>query len=180
MTEGPTTIVISRHIREGREADFEDLLRSWVPRLLKFPGHEGALIMRPLAPGREHGAVLRFRSWGDWEAFCNWDQYLAFLQHLQPLLEHEPRLQHLTGMEGWFPAQNGGRTPPRWKMAILTWVGVCFTVGVLSMTLGPILGDWSWFGKLLVMNAAVVIVLTWGVMPALSWLTSPWISPSRR
>lgn len=55
-----------------------------------------------------------------------------------------------------------------WRTAFSTWVGVCITVGTLSTTAGPFLAQWSWLSQLLLFNAAVVIVLTWIVMPALS------------
>jgi len=173
------TVVISRHVREGCEGEFKDLLGSWIPRLIAFPGHEGALMLQPLEPEREFGAILRFRSLNDWELFREWEQYLRFLGELEPLLERQPRVQYSSGLDGLFPESINRRSPPRWKMAVATWIGVCFTVGGLGATLGPLMSTWSWFSKLLVMNAAVVAALTWGVMPVLTRLLSAWLRPSR-
>lgn len=176
---GPVTVVISRHVREGREEDFKAVLGRWIPRLVAFPGHEGVLMLHPLPPEREFGAILRFRSRDDWESFRGWSEYGLFLQELQPLLERQPRVQHLTGLEALFPVPVDGAAPPRWRLAIVTWIGVCFTVGTLGVTLGPCLSDWSWLSKLLIMNAAVVVALTWCVMPILSRLLSAWLLPSK-
>lgn len=178
MSGASTTIVITRQVRAGCEADFEALLRTWIPRLVQFPGHEGALILQPLPPAREYGAVLKFASQSAWEAFQQWDQYALFLEQLKPLLEEEPRTEHLTGMEAWFRWGRTHRQPARWKMAIVTWVGVCLTVGVLGQTLGPRIENWPWLGNLLLINAAVVVVLTWAVMPALTRLVGSWLQPS--
>ena len=62
-------------------------------------------------------------------------------------------------------------------MAIVTWAGVCLTVGVLGVLLGPMMSDWSWFANLLAMNAAVVAVLTWVVMPIVTRLLHNWLNP---
>ncbi len=67
---------------------------------------------------------------------------------------------------------------PRWKMAVLTWVGVCFTVGVLGLLLGRWMTSFSWFTNLLVFNAAVVLMLTWVVMPVLTWSAQRWLRSS--
>lgn len=176
MQEVPVSIVITRHVRAGSEADFEALLRAWIPRLVAFPGHQGALILQPLHPSREYGAVLRFRSLRDWEAFREWNEYRDFLGQLNPLLEVEPHFEQLTGLEAWFTAP-GRFHPQRWKMAVVTWVGVCLTVGTLSAALGTTLASWQWLPRLLAMNAAVVAALTWGVMPVLTWMASWWLVP---
>lgn len=68
-----------------------------------------------------------------------------------------------------------GDSVPRWKMAILTWIGVCVTVGVLGFLIGPWTANWSWFTNLLFFNAAVVLLLTWLVMPVLIWFAEAWL-----
>jgi antibiotic biosynthesis monooxygenase (ABM) superfamily enzyme len=62
----------------------------------------------------------------------------------------------------------------RWKMAIVTWVGVCLTVGILNVVLRPLVVGWTWWTTLLGFNAVVVAALTWVVMPVLSRMTRGW------
>lgn len=177
MAEESLTIVITRRVRLGHEAAFEQSLSEWIPQSVTFPGHQGALILRPSAGGREYGAVLRFRTRQQWHAFQESAEYQAFLETIRPHLDDDPQVAIDTGLEAWF-RDAGTSNPPVWKMAIVTWVGVCLTVGLLGLLLGPVMSSWAWLTKLLVMNAAVVAMLTWIVMPILVsgsrfWLRSP-------
>jgi antibiotic biosynthesis monooxygenase (ABM) superfamily enzyme len=169
------TIVITRIVRCGCESAFEQAVREWIPRAVEFPGHQGALMLQPSVGGREYGAVLRFRSLELWREFQESLEYQEFLDRIRPYLEESPRTDELTGMETWFRLSSETLLPPRWKMAIVTWVGVCLTVGVLGVLLGPLMSNWSWFAYLLAMNAAVVAVLTWVVMPLLTRMARAWL-----
>jgi antibiotic biosynthesis monooxygenase (ABM) superfamily enzyme len=177
MAEEPLTIVITRRVRLGHEAPFEQALADWIPQSVTCPGHQGALIVRPSGGGREYGAVLRFRTRHLWQAFQESAEYQTFLENIRPHLDDDPRVAIDMGLEAWFRGA-GTSNPPVWKMAIVTWVGVCLTVGLLGVLLGPMMSSWTWLTKLLVMNAAVVAMLTWIVMPILVrgsriWLRLP-------
>jgi antibiotic biosynthesis monooxygenase (ABM) superfamily enzyme len=179
MNGESVTIVIARTVRRGCEEAFERAVREWVPRAVEFPGHQGALILQPHPGGREYGAVLRFQSLELWRAFQESPEYQSFLDKIRPYLEEPPRVDAVTGMEAWFRWSGAALPPPRWKMALVTWVGVCLTVGVLGALLGPSMSGWSWFARLLAMNAAVVAVLTWVVMPPLTWFARVWLRTVR-
>ncbi len=183
MSDESITIVITRRIRPGREKAFERAVQDWIPRAIAFPGHLGAFLLHPHASadssqGREYGAVLRFRSMDQWNAFRVLPEYREFLDSIRPYLMDEPSVEAATGLEAWFRWTGTTLPPPRWKMAIVTWIGVCLTVGVLGALLGAGMSEWPWLARLLVMNAAVVIVLTWGVMPWLTKLTHGWLHPA--
>jgi len=173
MSAAPITVVISRIVRPGREEAFEQAVREFIPKSLQFAGHQGAFILRPPPGRREYGAVVRFESQEAWEAFRDADQYQAFLAGIREHLEEEPRVELATGLEGWFaaPGRHFVEAPPRWKMAVTTWFGVVATSLVLVLTLGRWIESWPWLLRHLTFNAAMVVLLTWIVMPSLSaWL----------
>lgn len=185
MNDESITIVITRRVRPGREKAFERAVQDWIPRAVTFPGHLGAFLLHPHPTadsprGREYGAVLRFRSMSLWKAFEESLEYREFLESIRPDQVDAPRVEAATGLEAWFRWTGTTQPPPRWKMAIVTWVGVCLTVGVLGILLGPGMSGWPPVARLLVMNAAVVVVLTWGVMPLLTRLTHRWLRPGRQ
>jgi antibiotic biosynthesis monooxygenase (ABM) superfamily enzyme len=55
-----------------------------------------------------------------------------WIERLQPLIEKPEAIQTLTGLETWFtlPDKPMKAPPPRYKMAVVTWLGVFFTISI--------------------------------------------------
>src|SRR5438045_3727743 len=121
----PVTVVITRAVLPGSEQAFEEAVKAWVPEALAFPGHLGVHMLRPPPGGREYGAVLKFRTQAEWEAFRLAPEYLHFRTRIRPYLVDEPRVETECGLESWFTTLGSPvlRVPPRWKMAVVTWLG---------------------------------------------------------
>jgi antibiotic biosynthesis monooxygenase (ABM) superfamily enzyme len=178
----PLTVLITRTVRAGREAAFEAAVRAWIPTALAFPGHLGVHMHRPPPGGREYAAVLKFCSGADWDAFAASDPYRRFLAGIREHLEADPRVETVSGLETWFtpPGTPVALAPPRWKMAVITWLGVNLTAAALSYVLPPLTAGWPWALAFVTFNAGVVAGLTWVVMPLLGRLFSVWLQPTRR
>jgi len=175
----PVTVIITRNVRQSSEAAFEGALRSFIPKALTFSGHLGVHMLRPPPGNGEFGAVLKFRSQRAWEAFQRWPEYQKFLAEIEPYLEAHPRVETLCGLESWFTPMGAEvlHAPPRWRMAVVTWIGVCLSVYVVNSAFSLFAQAWPTFLVFLVANAVVVASLTWIVMPVLSWLFRSWLSP---
>jgi uncharacterized protein len=173
----PITVIITRVVRAGSEAAFEDALKAFIPISFTFPGHLGAHILRPPRGGREYGAVIKFRSRQDWEAFLRWSEYASFLSEVEPYLEGPQQVETLSGLESWFTPLGGHLThvPPRWKMALVTYVGVCLVVYAVNLALEWPDFEWPAWLRFFLSNALVVAGLTWAVMPVLSRVFRPWL-----
>lgn len=175
----PVTIVITRTVRYGNEAAFEEAVKAWMPKSLAYPGHLGVHMLRPMPGSREYGAVLKFRSREEWQAFQHSPEYQQFMETIRPLLESEPQIETASGLESWFTplGEHVVRVPPRWKMALVTWIGVCLTVYLVTFLFTPVTGQWPWFLGFITINAGVVAGLTWIVMPVLNRLFNSWLQP---
>lgn len=176
------SVIIRRVVRAGRQSEFEAAVRAFSPVSVTFPGHLGVHVVPPPAGGREYVVILSFASAQAWRAFQEWERYRSWLRTVRPLLADDPAIEEITGLETWFqmPGEPAVAPPPRWKMAVVTWVGVCLTVGTLNAVLVPWLVGWPWWASLFGVNAVVVAALTWVVMPLLSrclrgWLRRPLI-----
>lgn len=100
----------------------------------------------------------------------------AGLAATTPYIEGPPTFRSVAGLALWFwgPA---AVLPPRWKVAVVTRVGVFPTVYLLfwlTMGLDRILGPAAASGGLTV---AVVALMTWVMAPAPTKLFKPWLSP---
>jgi antibiotic biosynthesis monooxygenase (ABM) superfamily enzyme len=175
----PVTVVINRNVRQGSEQAFEEAVKAWIPKLLAYPGHLGVNMLRPMPGSREYRAVLKFRSREEWQAFQHSPEYQQFVETIRPLLETDPQVETASGLESWFTPLGARvlRVPPRWKMAIVTWIGVCLTVYLVTLLFSPVTGQWPWFLGFITINAGVVAGLTWIVMPVLNRLCTRWLQP---
>src|SRR3954452_22105766 len=95
----PITVIITRLVRVGSESAFEDAVKAFIPTALAFPGHLGVHMLRPAPGGREYGAVLKFRSRQDWDAFLRSPEYASFLAEIQAHLEGLQQVETFSGLE---------------------------------------------------------------------------------
>jgi antibiotic biosynthesis monooxygenase (ABM) superfamily enzyme len=72
------------------------------------------------------------------------------------------------------------KPPPRWKVALVTWLGICPTVYVLFLVVAPLLTDWPLLPRVMVITALVVVLMTWVVAPRLTTWLKPFLYPPAR
>jgi antibiotic biosynthesis monooxygenase (ABM) superfamily enzyme len=67
--------------------------------------------------------------------------------------------------------------PPRYKLALLTWVAAYAVITLLLSVLGPTMASWPLALRTLLLSMAMVAALTWVVMPRLTRLFGGWLRP---
>jgi antibiotic biosynthesis monooxygenase (ABM) superfamily enzyme len=171
----PVHVVILRRVRAGREAEFERRVTSFFEEAASETGVCGAYLIKPIAgSGRgEYGVLRSFRSEDDMRAFYSSAVYHQWRTAVAPLVEGEARMQRLHGMEAFFT----GGAPPRWKMAVLTWIAVNAAVYPFSVLAAIHLGALPAIASFLLVNALVVAALTWILMPVLTRVFERWLLP---
>jgi len=65
-------------------------------------------------------------------------------------------------------------------MAVATFFGVFPLAMLLNLTLGPAIREWPFVLRNAVFNAAVVALLSWGVMPVVTRVLHGWLQPQPR
>ena len=71
------------------------------------------------------------------------------------------------------PASTG--VPPKYKVALLTWVGVYPVITAILAIVGPATASWPLPLRTLLLSGLMVPVLTWLVIPALSRVLNGWL-----
>jgi antibiotic biosynthesis monooxygenase (ABM) superfamily enzyme len=175
-------IAITRRVRSGHLAEFERLLADFSRRSLAEPGARGMHFLHP-PPGSssaEYGILHSFASVAERDAFYQSRLYRQWLKDIAPLTEGEAIHRELSGLEAWFRNSEGPH-PPRWKMAVLTWVAVwpvsMIVPAVLLPSVSPFLHPILAAGTI---AAGIVSVLTWGAMPLLVKMAHPWLQTPNR
>lgn len=174
-------IAIVRRVRKSHVEAFERALTDFASRSLADPGSRGVHFIYP-TPGSDvldYGILRSFASTADRDAFYETPLYKDWVAQIEPMVEGEPGIRQVDGLEAWF-RDSQAPMPPRWKMALLTWIAVWPVSMLVPTILLPILGPA--FPKVLasgVIAAGIVAILTWIAMPLLVKLAHGWLRPRK-
>jgi antibiotic biosynthesis monooxygenase (ABM) superfamily enzyme len=69
-------------------------------------------------------------------------------------------------------------TPPRYKLALLTWAGAYAVITLILAVLGPTTAAWPLPLRTLVLSALMAPAMTWLVIPFLTRLFRSWLAPA--
>lgn len=177
----PVTAIISQRVKPNREADYEDWMRHIGQVARPFPGHLGVTVIRPEAGiCADYVIILKFDCYANLKRWLDSSDRRRCLEQAKPLVEKvQEEVKILTGFETWFTLPSRGQLPPpRYKMAILTTVAVFGAVNLLNPLLLPPLSGLPDLLSGLIATYAVVLVLTYGVMPRLTKLFYRWLYPA--
>ena len=178
----PVTAVASRRVKQGREREFEEWTSGILAAANEFPGYMGSEVFRPGdGPDEdEYRIVFRFDQESHMRAWEESEERRRWLRKAEPLI-HEEKVHVLTGLETWFtlPSKAGEPSPPRYKMALVTWLAIFPLVTLIFLLFGPLLSHLPTLLRTLVLTAVMVTLMTYVVMPRMTRLFSFWLYPDR-
>lgn len=172
---GPLTIVVTWRIRQGCETEFEAWRREISAAALRFPGHMGIDVLPPGTNPGEYVVVFRFDTPQHLRSWQESGIRRELLDRAASFRESEPSYRFESGLEYWFAPLGSSGPPPRWKMAIVTVLGVWPVSLLVSWLLTPFIGSQPMALQALFMAVSIVCLLTWLVMPALVRIFRPWL-----
>jgi uncharacterized protein len=180
-SNGPVTIIVNRKARKGKIDEFEEWMDGIIHESVKFEGHMGVNVIRPIDPlsNPEYVIIFRFNTYENLTKWENSEIRKEWLRKSADVTEGEPVVQTQTGLEFWFtPLHNQGQRaiPPRYKMAMVTG-GIVFAL--LSSLVPLIRQATAMLPPALSILVAVVIMvplMTYVIMPSVTKLLRPWLS----
>jgi uncharacterized protein len=170
------TEIISRNIKPGHEKDYDDWLQRYMKLESEVPGYLGTTI---LAPGGSSSSVRyvinRFADKTSLDAWENSEEARKLIEEANNCSTYE----RATGLETWFslPDLKTIAAPPRWKMAIVSFIGAYCISSLASFILRSFLVLQPLLLNLFI-TIILVIGLTYFAMPLLSRLLRRWLYPS--
>lgn len=185
--EGPVTVVITRRVKPGREADYEAWLARLQAQARGLPGYLGVTTQRPPPGGpREYVSVVRFEALQHLQAFEAGELRARAEREVAAFVEAPAAWQRLTGLEFWFTPPPGTLVPqPSRPRMVLLMTAVVFG---LVLTIGSAVGALAArlpfevppALRLLVTIALEVLLMTYWLMPRLTRALASWIYPTPR
>lgn len=174
LSTAPVKVAIERHVRPGQDAAF----RAWATRLTAAahdaPGHEGSSVIGGSSGGAQV-ILLRFASEPSAQRWCASPVYRALLREADASSVPGEAPQVRSGLETWFtiPGAPPRPAPPRWKMALVTWLALLPQVVALAYLLAPL--HLPFLVNAAVSTAIPVAMLAWVVMPRLTRQLEGWL-----
>ncbi len=172
---GPLTVVVTWPVRKGREKEFEAWRHEIASAALQFPGHMGVNVIRPSGTEREYVVIFRFDTYEHLRAWQESDIRRELLKKAEPFRETQPSYRLESGLEYWFTPPGVPTSPPRWKMALITVVGVWPASMLVPWLLTPLIRGLPSALQTLLVAVGIVILLTWGIMPLLVKILKRWL-----
>ncbi len=175
--DSPVTIIVKRRPKPGMEKEFEQVMTGTTHDAMKFEGHLGVNIIKPITKGDYYRIVFKFdsmRHYIAWESSENREQWM---QRYAEVTMDDVEQEILSGLETWFTLPGGEAVvpPPRHKMAVVIWISIFPLSLVLHYFLAPLLVDIPEVGQIAVYSVVMVLLMTYLVMPTMSKLFHRWL-----
>lgn len=174
------TTVVARRVKPGHEAEYEAFLEGIISAARRYPGHLGVEVFRLQSAGSgEYRVVYRFDTAEHLRAWLDSDEHAKWLRRAEPHVAGPIHREFLTGLESWFtiPTPEAVKPPPPYKMALVTWVTIFPLITLVVLALEPVVRDFALAPRLALTTAVTVPLMTWIVMPRVSWVLRRWLYP---
>jgi antibiotic biosynthesis monooxygenase (ABM) superfamily enzyme len=169
--------VVRRKAKPGCEEAYEALIRAMFTDASQFPGYLSAQLITPETPGGEYQILQGFATEADLECWNVSPQRALWHERLRAVAEGDPEYRLLTGLDAWFAptATPASRPPPKWRMTVVSWLGIYPTVSLLLWLVAPLLASWPFLIRTAVFTALVALAMSYLVMPRLSRWMAGWL-----
>ncbi len=181
MSPDPSvTVVVTRTVRRGQEEAYERWIHGVGIAAHAFPGHQGLTVIRPRPGSREYSLVFRFDDVAHLRAWQHSPVCRDWVARADALCDRT-EVQELSGLETWFTLPGGGTVapPPRWKMAIVSWLVAFPILQALNLTLGPWLQPLPLPLRGALLGLAMILLMTYVAMPVVTRSLARWLYPAR-
>lgn len=176
----PVTVSVIRQVKPGCELAFETLAAQLSKEAKLYPGHLGTNLFRPPNSELEYHIIYKFDCMSHFHAWEISDIRAKYYKEILPLLVKEPEVQILSGLETWFdlPYYKGTLiTPPRYKMAIISWLAIYPLIVVILECLSPILTALPIPLRAAIITLIAIPSMTYILMPYMARIFSAWLYP---
>jgi antibiotic biosynthesis monooxygenase (ABM) superfamily enzyme len=171
-------VAITRRVRPGCEAEFQEALRTFLQDSFAHSSVLGAtlIVPPPGSPSREFGILRTFRDARERDTFYASPLFQAWEERARRLTEGDSERRELHGLEAWF--RSPARPPARWKMALVTFSGVYPLTSTVPRFFAGLLPGWHPLLVNILATGLIVALLTWAIMPMLTRVFHRWLHPA--
>lgn len=172
-------VAITRHVKPGYEAVFEDAVRGVILAASTFSGYAGGEVLYPTTKRGEWQLILRFDTLAHLQKWEESPICQGWIARADALSVGAPKVVRVNGLEAWFalPEVPNVLPPPKWKTAIVSAIGIYPVISLMPILLKPITnGLPAWLATLMSIGIMMPL-MTWVIMPQVTRLFKLWLYP---
>ena len=169
--------IVRRRVKPGCVPAYEALVRAMFDDARKFPGYLSAELIPPATGDDEYQIVQRFATEADLERWSASDVRAAWMERLAPVADGDPEYRLLNGLDAWFApaAVPVAKMPARWRMTLVSWLGIYPTVALLLTFVAPHLEFLPALVRIGVITVLVAVLMSYVIMPRLTRWMGWWL-----
>ena len=179
MKNEGATVVISHHILEGKQDQYEDWLEEIAPLCRNSPGFVDLQIVRPI-PNLTfvYTVIIRFNSILNLKNWIHSPTRNSLIEQVKPLLAKGDSYQINSGLDFLFSTATQ-KTPAKWKQFLSTWSVIYPLVVIIPLGVIPLL-NFAGIGKFQLINSLfvtgiIVFLMVYIIMPSYTKLIRKWL-----
>ncbi|MDM3870445.1 hypothetical protein QSV34_03645 [Porticoccus sp. W117] len=179
MTTKPLTMIVRHRVQPGKEEQFDQWSKGIRAAANTFAGFLGTEIIRPLASdngqsGNEYACIIRFTEYGQLKAWIDSDLRRQWVSRASEFSIEPPREEYYHSLEFWFDTPKAAAPPPRYKMALLSFLVIWVQVSLLVPLISGVMTA-PFVVTAAVSVAVIVLLTTYLVMPLVTRLVKGWL-----
>lgn len=168
--------LVRRRAKAGCERAYEEAVRGMFDAARVFPGYDSAELLPPETPGGEYQIIQRFATEADLDRWNASEERVLWLERIAVFAEGDPEYRVLTGLDAWFsPTVVTPKPPQKWRMTIVSWMGIFPTVALLLWFVAPVLAPLPFLVRTALFTGLVAVLMSYVVMPRLSRWMAWWL-----
>ncbi|MBE5320102.1 antibiotic biosynthesis monooxygenase [Pedobacter sp. MR2016-19] len=181
MENSGASVVITHHILEGKQKEYEKWLDEILPVSKHATGFIDLQIVRPIPKLTfVYTVIIRFDTIDNLKSWMESQDRKQLIEKASPFFRKNDRYQIKSGLDFLFNAENEGhKVPVRWKQYLVTWSAIYPLSLIIPVLLLPIL---RWLGIPLnhyfdafINSGCIVLLMVYVVMPNYTMLIKKWL-----
>jgi uncharacterized protein len=181
MENQGASVVISHHILDGKEPEYEKWLNEIVPITKQSNGFIDLQIVRPIPHLTfVYTVIIRFDDIENLKSWMESDNRKLLIEKANPLFRKNDNYQIKSGLDFLFNSENeGNKVPVRWKQFLVTWSAIYPLSLVIPLLVIPVLRllkiPTNHYFDALVNSGFIVFLMVFVVMPKYTRLIKKWL-----
>jgi antibiotic biosynthesis monooxygenase (ABM) superfamily enzyme len=179
MTTDPLYRIVRRQVRPGCTKAYEALVAAMFDEAKRFPGYLSATMIPPESGGSDYEIHQQFATVADFDRWNGSAERQIWLERLATVADGEPQYRSLNGLDAWFAptATAPARPAPRWKLTLVSWMGIFPTVAILLGWVAPQLQSLPFLVRVGIITGIVATLMAYVIMPRLTRWMRWWLHP---